>query len=105
MLEGKKHYSVNTVFPFVASFIDGSIRLEANDDLTSVNVLCTDTVNKVLVDHRDVRWVRGRHSRLKFEIKEFKRVFQKVFVPRCTSGSHTLQFHVLDHLVADLERF
>lgn len=105
MLEGKDYYAVDMVFPFVAAFIDRSLGFEEKCELTRMNVLYIEIINKVLVDHRDRRWREGELLRLRGEIREFKSVVEGAFASHCPSGLYTLKYHLLDHLVEDLERF
>lgn len=57
ILEGEDLDGVDMVFPFVTLFLDRSAGLEASWDLTSVNVLYIDTINKMLLNHRKEQWV------------------------------------------------
>lgn len=62
------------VFPFAASFVQRSIGLEADFDLTPMNLQYIDILNKVVVYHREEQWVKSELSWLRSEIEEFKRV-------------------------------
>lgn len=70
-----------------------------------MNVEYSDIVNKVLVDQRDESLVDGRLMILRSESKEFKCIFDRKFAWHCPFGLYTLEFHLLDYLVEDLERF
>lgn len=83
---------------------DRSIRFEANCDLTRINIQNVNILKMVLADHRAVQWVEGKLSALRYEIGAFKRAVQRIFAPHCSSGLHTLKFHLLDPLVENLER-
>lgn len=77
------------VFPFSTSFSDQSAGSKASSDMTRTNSQFTDTINEVVVDHREVQWVGAKLTRLRFETKEFKRVAQNLLAPRCIPGLYT----------------
>lgn len=79
MLEVKDHLAVDTFFRFVALSTDRSIEFEGSCDLTPLSVQYVNSVNKMLVDQREVQWVERELSKLWSEIEEFKRVVQTVF--------------------------
>lgn len=65
----------------------------------------SDTANKVLVDHRDKMWVERKLMMLQSDIKELKRVVERLFASHCPFGLYILKFHLLYHLVEESERF
>lgn len=42
---------------------------------------------------------------LKKRLKEFKKIFVDTVDERCDSGLYFLEYHLLDHMVGDLQRF
>lgn len=68
MLEENIHHAVDILLPFVTSFIDRSVGLEANFDLIRMGVQCIDNITQVLGDHREVHWKEGDLLRLQSEI-------------------------------------
>lgn len=77
LLEGKNHYGVDMVFPFLVSSFDRSTGSEANGDLIATSMQCIDIVNKGLADHREVKWVQGKLTKLCPETEAFKRLFKE----------------------------
>lgn len=74
----------------MASFTDRSFGGGENCDSTDMNIQYTDTVNKAPVDDREEQGVQKKLSSLRSETKDFKRVVQRLFAPRCTFGLYTL---------------
>lgn len=105
MLAKKNHFVDDTVFPFVASFIDKSTEFEASCDLTRVTAQYTGVVIKVLLDHKQVRWGENELSKLQSESAEFEQDARGVTGPRFSSGFHNLKLRNLDHLLEGSERF
>lgn len=71
----KNHYVADMVSPFVASFTESSVGLEANRDLTRISVQYVDIITKMLVHHREMQWVERELSKLQSETEEFKSFF------------------------------
>lgn len=74
-------------------------------DLTLMNVLCTELVNEMTFDQKNSGWVTCKVVRLQSEIRKFKSVDEKTFAAHCSFGLFTLKYHLLEHLLDDLERF
>lgn len=49
--------------------------------------------------------VDGGVMKITSEIEQFRRIVERVFASHYPFGLYTLQFHLLDHLVEDLEKF
>lgn len=95
LLEGKNNYAVEILLPFLSSFIVKSLDFEERCELSRMNIQYSDTVNKVLLDHRDYTWVAGGAMMLRSEVEEFKRVVKGMFLAHCSLGSYTLKFYFL----------
>lgn len=59
MLERNTSYAADEVSPFVASFTDRGVGLEAHSNKTGISVQFIGTVDEVLVDHIEMQWVGG----------------------------------------------
>lgn len=105
MLDGKAHCAVDMVFPFVAWFTGKSKRFGADHDLNEMSVQFFDLEYKVLVSHREIRWVDKELLKLRSQTEELKHIFHRVSAMRCTSVMYTLKFHLFDHLVGGLKKF
>lgn len=53
MIEGKNHYGIDMISPFVAFSTDKCIAFQASHDLTHMNVQYDGSVNEMLVSHRE----------------------------------------------------
>lgn len=95
-------YSIDVIFPFVASFTEKSIGLVASFDLNRLSVHCTGKCNSVLVHHRKVRMVERAVLKLHSRSEEFKPVFQEVFASQCKYGLYSLRLYPLDRAVKRL---
>lgn len=65
----------------------------------------SDTSKRILADHRDEVWVERELMMSRLEIEEFEPTVEKEFVSHCPSGLYILKFHLLHHVLEDLERF
>lgn len=63
----------------------------------------SDIVSKVLADHRDDIWMERELMMMRSELEEFKRIVETAFVKKCPSGLCTLNCHLLDRRVENLE--
>lgn len=61
--------------------MDRSIGFEKNCELTFINVQYIDIVNRVVVGHREMRWMKGELSELRLEIEKFTVFDRRVFPP------------------------
>lgn len=73
-MERRKYYAINTMFPFVAAFIERSLVFVESCEVTRINILNTQTVNKVLCNQRRRAWGEDEVVRLRWEISKFKSV-------------------------------
>lgn len=96
---------MDIVFSFTASHAENSCGFEEQCKRPGMVVQYSSIFGKVLVDFRDESWVDGKLVALRFGFGEFLGTFERLLALPCPFGSHTLEFHVLDRLVEDLERF
>ena len=104
MLEGKDYRRLDTVFPFVAAFID-TVAGSETGQLTKVHMLYTELLLQLeKIDKSD-----GINdeiiSTLSKKVNTFKQLTQTVFEPYVENGLFTLKFHMLHHLVEDVKRY
>lgn len=55
--------------------------------------------NKTLIDHRDDCWLQEKLDVLRFEIEEFKRTVERLFVTYCPFDLYMFNLHLVDHLI------
>ena len=104
MLEGKDYRNLDTVFPFVASFLD-TVTGSKSGDLTTVHTLYTELVRTLEVIDKRTGVTQEILQVLATKIERFKHQTVKLFEPYVDNGLFTLKFHLLDHLVEDLSKF
>lgn len=104
-MERKDFNAIDTVFLFVAEFTRKNHGFVEKCDLTCMNVLYTEMVERELFDQRGGMWVEGELVGLRLEIWKFETVVEYTFAPHCSSGLLTLKFYLHDHLVDDMKRF
>lgn len=56
-------------------------------------------------DNDSMGWCTKDLQSMRTKVLEFKAKVWNLFRPHCKPGLNTLKFHLLDHLVDDLERF
>lgn len=61
--------------------------------------------NELTFDHRNTRWKPEKLQNLRLRILKFKIRVISIFDEVCKTGLHTLEFHLLDHIVKDLKWF
>lgn len=105
MLEGKNYRSVDMVFPFISAFIDRVTGFENAADMTRVCTLYTEIMTSALYDFPRNPPDSEIISEFKKKVQYFKVLTIKTFQDFCVSGLFTLKFHLLDHMVEDMERF
>lgn len=104
MLEGKDYRRLDTVFPFVAAFID-TVTGSETGQLTKVHMLYTELLLLLeKIDHSD-----GINdeiiSTLSKKVNTLIQLTQTLFEPYVENGLFTLKFHILHHLVEDVKRY
>ena len=105
MLEGKDYRALDVMFPFVFGYVDCWLGTSAEASLTKIHVSYTDLVNRLMTDNFGEGWSAADFSDMQKEVSAFKEDISKLFGPHCKTGLQTLKFHLLDHMVLDLERF
>jgi hypothetical protein len=105
MLEGKDHKNLDAFFPFVFSYVDVWLGYENKAPLTMVYTMYVDIVNKLTTDNFGNGWTADDRKTLRDSIHVFKKLVSSVFRPHFENSILTLKFHLLDHVVDDLERF
>lgn len=104
MLEGKDYRKLDTVFPFVASFID-TISGSETAELTRVHMQYTEIILALESIDNTTGIDKTILADIQNKITAFKQNTINLFAPHISSGLFTLKFHLLDHLVEDLTRF
>lgn len=105
MLEGKDYAAVDTVFPFIAAFLDRAIGCADNPALTTVHTLYSDIVNQLLYTKPE-RKLHGNENVVTSEtIRRLKMVAKNLFEDLEDFNLFTLKFHMLDHIAEDVSRF
>lgn len=90
---------------FIASFIDKTLGFERLCELTSMKVLYSGVVSRVLASQRDDIWVEEDLMMLRSQNDKLKRVAGRVLSSQCPIRLYALNSQLLDHLVEYLERF
>lgn len=103
MLEGKDYRNLDYVFPFVGAYLDRWVGDASFPSFSSLFSTYSDILS--IVESKKVEWNSESTSILEGKIKSFKKLVLRKFGGRCTTGLHTLKFHLLDHLAEDLGRF
>ena len=104
MLEGKDYRNLDTVFPFVASFLDTATG-STTGDLTEVHTLYIELVRYLEFIDKNSGVTDEILKALTTKLGTFKGKTVKLFEPYVDTGLFTLKFHLLDHLVEDLSKF
>ena len=105
MLEGKDFKALDFVFPFIFAYVDTWLGYEDSAPLTKLHVSYTSLTNQIMSDNYGNGWSTSDLTTLRHDISAFKINVTSVFQPHCETGLSTLKYHLLDHLVTDLERF
>lgn len=105
MLEGKENRALDIVFPFVLAYVDTWTGFQDDAPLTKLHVQYTELTNRLMTDNFHNGWSSSDLDNIRVSISTFKHAFWTLFGPHCSHGLNTLKFHLLDHLVDDLERF
>jgi len=104
MLEGKDYRNLDYVFPFVTAFIDKITGQNNNPELTEINIIYTDIVNELTRPIQKVN-LQQKCDKLRKKIKKWKDLYKAFFEKYCDEGLFTLKYHLMDHLVDDLEKY
>jgi len=104
MMEAKNYKCLDTIFPFVASFIDRCCG-ELSGPLTTICSLYNDIVQCTI--HRDCSppWTSLSVQKLRKMILTFKTFMVQIFQDYHPSGLRTVKFHMLNHLDENIESF
>ena len=105
MLEGKDYRTLDMFFPFIFGYVDSWLGYAEDAPLTKIHVMYTDLVNRLMSNNNGNGWSTGELQDLRSAVHLFKEHVWTLFGPHCDRGLNTLKFHLLDHLVDDLERF
>lgn len=105
MLEGKDYRTLDCFFPFIFAYVDSWLGYSEEAPLTKIHVLYTDLVNRLMSDNYSNGWSDAELQDLRSTVLTFKKQVWSLFGPHCDRGLNTLKFHLLDHLVDDLQRF
>lgn len=105
MLEGKDYRNVDKVFPFVMAFVDRVLGHTTSCPLTNIAVLYSEIRLVHLHQYAHAGCSAKDISILKQKIDSLKECTIQLFKDHCDHGLFTLKFHLLSHLVNDLERF
>lgn len=93
------------MFPFVVDFIDRSTWQKRSLHMTSVHTLYNEIVCDLKRDVEQQIWDEKELGRLYRTVNQFKTILVEKFNQYCDSGLDTLKYHLLDHMVEDLQRF
>ena len=104
MLEGKELQALDMVFPFIGAFLDRICGETDSCQVTTVFTLYSDIVMISARRNMPEGWKKDELESLREKIKMFKKRAVEVFKTYQSSEMGTLKFHLLDHLVDDLER-
>ena len=105
MLEGKDFKNLDYVFPFIAAYVD-RFRDKPNDpSLTVINAMYSDLLFKLFHTVQLYGMSQSDLKEIESHVCELKKKAKEVFSPIVQRGLYTLKFHLLDHLVTDLERY
>ena len=104
MLEGKDFRKLDTVFPFVASFVD-TVTGSDSGAITNVHTQYTEIIRDLEMIDKTTGVTKVILGVLSSKIESFKRQTVQLFEPYVDTGLFTLKFHLLDHLVEDLSKF
>jgi hypothetical protein len=105
MLEGKDFHNLDAYFPFIFAYVDGWLGYENKAPLTKVHTTYTDIVNTLLSDNFGQGWTDMDLENMRSQIQSFKRMVSDLFSSEFPRVLLTLKFHLLDHMVCDIERF
>lgn len=93
---GKATMQGTLYFCLLHRFLVSAMLFKRRLVLTSVNAQCSDIVDKVVVDHRNERWVDRKQEMLQSEIEEFKCFVERLFALQCSFGNYCRGFHLLN---------
>lgn len=96
---------MDMVYPLNASFTSKARGSWGRCELTGMSVKYCEIVKIVLVDPEDEIRVKTKLVRLRFELEEFKRFVERFFCVALPNSLYTLNYHLLGHLVKNLEMF
>lgn len=105
MLEIKDYRSSYMVFPFLLGYAVSWIGFEYNDTLIKRHVQYTELITRMMSDNYSNVWYRKDLDDLQHSVSFFKKAVWALFGTNCDYGTNILKFHLLDHLVNELERF
>jgi hypothetical protein len=105
MLEGKDFHNLDAYFPFIFGYVDCWLGYEHEAPLTKVHTAYTDIVNTLLSDNLGVGWTDMDLENMQSRIQSFKAMVSDLFSSEFPRVLLTLKFHLLDHMVCDIERF
>ncbi len=105
MLEGKHYKQIETLLPFLGAICDRFIRSEGdyNSQVTHLFTTYVDMLHMIFRSGRERYWTYQDKSDLETHIKCFKYNAVKLFKPYQKSNMKLIKFHLLDHLMQDLE--
>jgi len=104
MLEGKDYKTVDYVFPFIAAFID-RITQEQDGKLSSIHILYSELLQHLFVEIDRYGLTEKKLSVLRNKVSTLKEKASSFFSKYVERGLYTLKFHLLDHLVDDIEKY
>ena len=105
MLEGKDYKNLDTVFPFVFAYVDTWLGQESTAPLTTIHTQYTSFVQQIMSDNNGLGWSTEALSNVQQTVASFKYQMTSLFHDCSPTGIATLKFHLLDHIIQDLQRF
>lgn len=103
MLKGKICYGADMIFPFFALPVDRSFGLQAHCEKNEMTLQYTDITTRERVDCWSVYWSEWTLLALWSETEGHNRVVHKVYALHCLFGFFALLFHLVGHLLDELE--
>lgn len=110
MLEGKnKRLWISSfslyLFRFVFGYIDTWMGFQDESPPTNIHDQYTYIVNRLISNNYSTWWSKDDVEEMSSSIRQFKKSMWRLFSSHCEQRLNTLKFHLLDHLVDDLDRF
>lgn len=105
MMYKSSNHAVEKVVPFVASFTKTRLGIVKRCSLARMNVFYTEMVSKSLFDHNKVAWTAEELASLRSKNSKLRTAIERTFATHSASGLSTFKFHLMDHVVENLDMF
>lgn len=105
MLEGTYNGILEIAIQFVLGYKDSWFCFQEHAPLTHIHLLYTYMIIRLTLDNYSRGWSTDDADALRSKVWGFTTSFWGLLGPHCDNGLNTFKFHLLDHLVDDLDRF